>query len=225
MLSDTDILWAATSSNVKTGNVPTAWVGTTKDACLSSCKGCPMAPRAIGGDGSCYSHSGSPAIAASSIRKAAARGADRSLPAALRSAARSARMVRYTAIGDGGRVADGVADRIRATVRAAGMALVGYTHHWREERVAANWRGSLMASCDTLADADTALAAGWRAAVVVPVDHPTRSTTPNGAKVVVCPAQVTDGKVTCNDCRLCDGSRPGPVIAFREHGNGVKHRA
>jgi hypothetical protein len=224
MLSETSILWAPTSRNVKTGNVPTAWVGETRTECRESCRGCPLAPADVGGDGSCYSHSGSPAIAASSIRKAAARGRDKSLIAAIRGAARSARMVRYTAIGDGGRVAPGVADRIASTVRDAGLQLVGYTHHWRDALVSADWRGRLMASVDNLADADAALAAGWRAAAVVPEDQPARGTTPGGARYVVCPAQVTDGRVTCNDCRLCDGSRPGPVIAFREHGNGVKLR-
>jgi hypothetical protein len=222
MLTDTDILWAATSSNVKTGNVPTAWVGATRDACRESCRGCPLAPKDVGGNGACYSHSGSPAIAHNSIRKAAAAGKDRTLTAAIRGAARSARMLRYTAIGDGGRTAPGVAARIVEAARAARLQLVGYTHHWREAAVAAEWRGRLMASVESMTDADEALAAGWRAAVVVPVDTPNRGTTPNGARFVVCPAQVTDGRVTCNDCRLCDASKPGPVIAFREHGNGVK---
>jgi hypothetical protein len=222
MLTESDILWAATSSNVKTGNVPTAWVGTTRDACRESCRGCPLAPKDIGGNGECYSHSGSPAIAHSSIRKAAAAGKDRTLTAAIRGAVRSARMLRYTAIGDGGRTAPGVADRIVEAARAAKLQLVGYTHHWREPAVAAEWRGRLMASVESMADADAALAAGWRAAVVVPVDTPARGTTPSGARFVVCPAQTSDGRVTCNDCRLCDASRPGPVIAFREHGNGVK---
>jgi hypothetical protein len=227
MLNDTDILWAHGSTNVKTGDVPTAWVGLTKAACRETCRGCPMAPRDVGGDGSCYSHSGSPAIAHASIRKAAAAGKPRTLASALNGAARSARMVRYTAIGDGGRVAPGVADRIVDAVKAAGLALVGYTHHWREAQVSADWRGRLMASVGDLAEADEALAQGWRPAAVVPVDHPARSTTPGGATVVVCPAQVAEAagrSVTCNTCRLCDASRSGPVIAFREHGNGIKGR-
>jgi len=227
MLQSHDILWASGSTNVKTGDVPTAWVGLTKAACLSSCSGCALAPKAIGGDGSCYSHSGSPAIAAASIRKAAERGRDRTLSGALNAASRAARMVRYTAIGDGGRVAPGVADSIVETVRRAGLAFVGYTHHWREQAVASDWRGRLMASCDNLSQSDEAIAQGWRAAAVVPADTPARGTTPNGARFVVCPAQLAEErgrKVTCNDCRLCDASRPGPVIAFREHGNGVRAR-
>lgn len=227
MVNPSDVLWVSGSSNVKTGDVPTAWVGLTKAACRESCRGCSMAPRDVGGDGSCYSHSGSPAIAHASIRKAAARGQDRSLTAALRNASRSARMVRLSAIGDMGRMAKDAADHIVDTIKAAGLAVVGYTHHWREEAPREAWRGRLMASVGSLAEADEALAQGWRAAAVVPADHPTRSTTPGGAPVVVCPAQVAEAAgrtLTCNACRLCDASRSGPVIAFREHGNGVRLR-
>jgi hypothetical protein len=224
MLNDTDILWAARSTNVKTGDVPTAWVGATRAACLESCRGCSLAPRAVGGNGSCYSHSGTPALAHGAIVRATAAGKVTTLTAAIRGAVRSARMLRYTAIGDGGRTAPGVADRIVDAARAAKLQLVGYTHHWRESSVAAEWRGRLMASVDTIADADAALSAGWRAAAVVPDGAPARGTTPGGAAYVVCPAQVTDGRVTCNDCRLCDASKPGSVIAFWEHGTGVKIR-
>lgn len=216
MLSDDQILWASRSRNSKTGNVPTAWIGADRATCLDSCKGCAFAPREIGGDGSCYAHAKTPKIGHASVIKAARRGKDYSIEAAIRDAARGARMIRYTAIGDGGRTAPGVAARIKAAARAAKLALVGYTHHWREEQVAAEWRGALMASCETPQDADTALANGWRATVVVAKDHPARATTPSGAKMVVCPAQLSK-RVTCNDCRLCDASKPGPVIAFREH--------
>lgn len=225
MIAPSEILWASGSSNVKTGDVPTAWVGLTKEACRESCRGCPMAPRDVGGDGSCYSHSGSPAIAHASIRKAAASGKARDLTSALRSASRSARMVRLSAIGDMGRMAREHADAIVGTIKAAGLAVVGYTHHWREAQPAESWRGRLMASVQSLAEADEALAQGWRAAAVVAPDHPARSRTPGGATVVVCPAQIAEAagrKVTCNTCRLCDASRPGPVIAFREHGNGSR---
>jgi hypothetical protein len=227
MVTPDQILWAPRSRNVKTGNVPTAWVGLDKTACRESCRGCPMAPRDVGGDGSCYSHSGSPAVAHASIRKAAQRGYDRSLAAALNGARKAAKMVRLSAIGDVGRMARQHADGIVDTIKAAGFAVVGYTHHWREAQAADSWRGRLMASVGSLAEADEALAQGWRAAAVVSKDHPARSVTPGGARVVVCPAQLAEDRgasVTCNACRLCDASRPGPVIAFREHGNGVALR-
>jgi len=161
------------------------------------------------------------------IQKAAQRGRDKSLAAALNSASRAAKMVRLSAIGDVGRMAREHADAIVNTIKAAGLSVVGYTHHWREAQAADSWRGRLMASVGSLAEADDALAQGWRAAAVVSKDHPARSVTPGGARVVVCPAQLAEDRgasVTCNACRLCDASRPGPVIAFREHGNGVALR-
>ena len=211
-MSTLNILWSATSRNVKTGNVPTAWVGPTRQEARDSCEGCPLL------DKGCYAHAGTPVIGLASIARSARAGKDYSLRAALRDRVNSARMVRYTAIGDGGRVARDVADGIVATVRAAGLQLVGYTHHWREEQVADSWRGRLMASCDTLEDADDALNAGWRAAVVLPEDSGD-TVTPAGRTVKVCPAIKTDGRITCNDCRLCDGSARGPVIGFPAHGN------
>lgn len=205
-----NILWNATTRNRKTGNVPTAWIGPTLSEARESCAGCPAL------DNGCYAHSGTPRIGMASIERTPTK--DRSLRAALRDRVASARMVRYTALGDGGRVPRAVADEIVATVKAAGLQLVGYTHHWREEQVADSWRGRLMASADTLSEADEAARAGWRVAVVLP-EHSTGATTPDGRKVVVCPAIRKPGKVTCNDCRLCDGSARGPIVGFPAHGN------
>ncbi len=210
-----NILWAATSNNRKTGNVPTAWVGPTREEARASCAGCPLL------DKGCYAHSGTPLVALARIRRAATRGKDYTLKAAINGALRSARMVRYTAIGDGGRVPVETADGIVADVKAAGLDLVGYTHHWREQPVSDAWRGRLMASCDNVADADAALAAGWRVAVVLPANSGD-TVTPGGRVVKVCPAIKTDGRITCNDCRLCDGSKRGPVIGFPAHGNQTK---
>lgn len=204
-----NILWSSRSTNVKTGDVPTAWVGATKDEARASCAGCPLLT------GGCYAHTGTPAIAAVSVRRATGR----TLTAALAGAVRSARMVRLSAIGDVGRCGKAMADAIVSEVKAAGLAVVGYTHHWREAEVSDAWRGRLMASCDTLEDADRAISEGWRATVILPegIDGDTR--TPGGALVKLCPAQASDGRATCNTCRLCDGSRSGPNIGFRFHGN------
>jgi hypothetical protein len=145
------------------------------------------------------------------------------LAAALKTRSRKARMVRVTALGDVGRIGRAAADAIVAEIKESGLALVGYTHMWREPRVAAAWLGRLMASADTLEEADQAVASGWRASVTVPSDHPRVSLTPEGRKVVVCPAQIKeDYSVTCNTCRLCDGSNKGPVVAFRYHGRKIK---
>lgn len=213
------VLWTARSRNRKTGDVPTAWVGASMAEARESCAGCPL----LGGK--CYSWSGATQLAAGSARKNAERQPHRyTMAAALAQRVASARMVRVTGLGDIGRSGRALADAVVAEAARAGLAVVGYTHHWREAAVADAWRGRLMASTETLADADRAAREGWRVSVVVPVDHPRLSRTPEGRAVVVCPEQAT-GKVTCNDCRLCDASRPGPIVAFREHGNGSARAA
>lgn len=214
------VLWTARSRNRKTGDVPTAWVGASMAEARESCAGCPLLA-----DGRCYSWSGATQLAAGSARKNAARQPHRyTMAAALAQRVASARMVRVTGLGDIGRSGRELADSIVETAARAGLAVVGYSHHWREEGVAHAWRGRLMASTETLADADRAVREGWRASVVVPADHPRLSRTPEGRPVVVCPEQVA-GRVTCNDCRLCDASRSGPIVAFREHGNGSTRAA
>lgn len=160
-------------------------------------------------------------MGADSARRGARKAPERyTVKAAIKGAARSARMLRATGIGDIGRSGRDLADYVAGSVRSAGLALVGYTHHWREPAVADSWRGRLMASTETLAEADRAVSEGWRATVIVAADAPRTLSTPAGRKVVVCPAQAAEDRgVTCNTCRMCDASRPGPVIAFRAHGN------
>ena len=221
-------LCTATSKNTKTGNVPSIWIGATRAESLQTCRdvGCPLLHKKHGGQGgagapACYAQHGTPSFAHSAMCKASERGKDYSLATAIANSSRSARMVRLGAIGDpaGLNRLDGAT--IREMVARSGMALVGYTHGWALP-AGQQWRGSVMASCDSLEDADRAIAAGWRATVVLPSDHEGRTfTTPDGHTGIVCPAIVKPGKVTCNDCRLCDGSKSGPVIGFPDHGPGT----
>jgi len=211
---DSAAMWTGTTGNSKTGNVPTLWVGSTRAESKASCKGCPMLE-----DRSCYAQFGTPMAGHGSMIRAAKTGKDYSLRAALKTSARSAKMARFGAIGDPGALSARYLRKAMAAVRSIGLDVIGYTHHWHGRPDLA---GSLMASCDTLADADTALAAGYRVAVVLPWDHTERRfATPGGARGVVCPAMLSD-RVTCNDCRLCDGSKPGPVIGFPNHGPQVR---
>ena len=213
-----EVLWTPDTKNPKTGDVPTGWIGATRSQCMDSCKAvaCPLLPKAEGGDGQCYAWHGLPNRAFSSMVKARARGKVYDLAHALASRRASARMVRLGALGDPSACSPLAAAFIASRVRAAGLVLVGYTHGWR---TADHWRGRLMASCDTLAEADQAGALGWRSCVVLPRDHEGRRfTTPAGQTGVVCPAQIKPGVVTCNTCRLCDGSARGPVIGFIDHG-------
>ena len=228
-LVDYAVRWTPTG-NDKTGPTPTLWVGADRAESRRSCAAvaCPSRPRADGGDGSCYAQGGTTACAVASMVRADARGKDYSLSAALANRSVKARAVRLTAIGDVAASPSLVAYAVAAAavVRAAGLSILGYTHGHGLAH-AAPLRGLLMASCDTLQDADRLTAAGWRVAVKLPPtppgERPARTTvTPGGRTVVTCPVLVRpDAELTCNACRLCDASRPGPIIGFPDHGPGV----
>ena len=213
---DFNLIWNAKATNVKTGNVPTLFIGHTKQEAWESCNGCNLR-----GNG-CYAWSGSVNIGASSTRRALAKGADKTLSYALKNRHVNARMVRVSAIGDIGRCSSKQASEIKEAIGKTKLELVGYTHHWREERVAKNWRGSLMASCEKINDADLAVSQGWRATTIVDEKSPHTFISPAGNKVVICPAQ-TKNNITCNQCRLCNGSKKAaPIIAFIAHGNQME---
>ena len=212
-----ETLWTSGSRNVKTGDIPTGWIGATREQAQQSCTdvACPLRRRADGGNGQCYAWHGSPTFAFSSMLRARARGKAYDFGHAIADRRASAKMVRLGALGDPASISALGAAFIVSKARKAGLSLVGYTHGWR---TAKQWRGRLMASCDSLEECDQALADGWRATVVIPWDHKGRRfRTPKGATGIVCPAQVKEG-LTCNDCRLCDGSKRGPVIGFLDHG-------
>jgi hypothetical protein len=217
------------TNNRKTGDVPT--VAVHPDDLPGSCTGCAWRPRTEGGNGGCYARIGRVALGLK--RSVTAKtpsflaGVEKvGVALQLRSAA--ARMLRVTSVGDVGRCPE-LMPPLVAAARDAGLQLVGYTHHWREP-IAAPWRGVLMASCDGTGPeaAAPALGAGWRAAVAITnadkdtfiEAHGRAGRLPSGHAWLVCPAVVAEG-VTCNTCRLCDASRPGPVVVFPRHGSAV----
>jgi hypothetical protein len=230
-------LATATTKNIKTGNVPTIAIGATRKESLDSCRavGCALLHKKHGGEGGgdnplCYSQHGTPSFSHAAMVKAHAKGKSYSLRAALASASRAAKMVRLGSIGDPAALSPIDGAYIRKAVRDEGLALVGYTHGWAMD-IAKRWRGHIMASCDTMEQADAAIADGWRAVVVLehaPIGSYARTfTTPGGNKGVVCPAQLQPEIVTCNTCRLCDGSKTGPVVGFIDHspGKATKRKA
>jgi hypothetical protein len=120
-------------------------------------------------------------------------------------------------------------DRIRFYYGLKGLLI--YTHFFKTK--GAHLKGLAMASCDTLAEADEAVDAGWRAAVTI-TSHKApgankpqirkmqewdgqQYTTPKGRPVVLCPAQV--GKRDCNTCGLCNpkSHERVPIIGFLQH--------
>jgi hypothetical protein len=88
----------------------------------------------------------------------------------------------------------------------------GYTHQWRSERIAGEFRGLVMASCETAQDVAKANAKGFSGTFrVLPV-----GTAP--ALAAMCPASAEAGKVaTCADCRRCDGK--GGNVEIIAHGS------
>jgi hypothetical protein len=218
------LLWVV-ANNRKTGPIPTAYVGPTVEAAEASCAGCPL--RA----GRCYAWHGITfaIFSGQHVRRAAVTPQRFTLGAALRKAPR-ALAARIGAIGDPTRVAADVLRVSIAILRNAGMAVLAYTHFWRE-RANAQWSRDLMASCDSLGEADEALARGWRPTVVLDARHEGATfRTPGGALGFVCPAQRRPGVVTCESCRMCDPQHPvwaagkAQVVGFVEHGNHVEAR-
>ena len=103
-----------------------------------------------------------------------------------------------------------------------------YTHHKlnthnKEAIKYANKNGfTVNASCESLAQADDAIAQGLPAVCVVNSDQSKCPThTPAGHKVTICPAQLHE-KVTCSNCKLCSYNNRSQVVAFLAHGNGKK---
>lgn len=78
----------------------------------------------------------------------------------------------------------------------------GYTHQWARPEFA--WlRDYLMASCDSVFEADTARADGWRRFRVARLGDSGKM-----AGEISCPASKEAGKrTTCERCALCDGAR------------------
>lgn len=89
----------------------------------------------------------------------------------------------------------------------------GYTHQWRRLE-AAPFRGTCMASCDTIAEAADAAALGWRTFLVNPLD----ATPPEG---IECPSA---RGVECADCGLCAGNQryQAPSIWIGAHGTAKR---
>ena len=110
--------------------------------------------------------------------------------------------------------------------KSSGAKGYTYTHHQlhthNSEAVKyANANGfTVNASCESMQQADAAIAQGIPAVCVVDNSQPVPARTPDGHRVVVCPAQTRD--TNCNDCGLCQQSKRTCVVAFLAHGNKSK---
>ncbi len=101
-----------------------------------------------------------------------------------------------------------------------------YTHHVLNKHNVdiikrANRQGfTINASTESLSAADDAIKQGLPAVVVVPNNQPVPECTPDGRKVVLCPAQSRD--TNCADCKLCSQAKRTCVVAFQAHGTAAK---
>lgn len=229
----TALLWVAETPNVKTGRIPTGYVGSSRDETAGSCRAaeCPRLDA-----GTCYAWTGATgtiALARLHDRSAAMPGRY-GLGSALRRRAKDARAVRLAALGDLAGADEVEVRWSMRVVRRAGLAWLAYTHGWRRRAL----QDVALASCDSLEEADQAARLGYVAAAVVPAEVTARRvTTPDGRELVVCPA-IRLPEVTCNACRLCDPAHPvwrrGDAlrqratllagVAFPEHGRHVHRR-
>lgn len=77
-------------------------------------------------------------------------------------------------------------------------------------------------SADNLAGADRLAALGIAPVVVVlPAEQTTATVTPQGRKVAICPATISDS-VTCADCGLCANINRKAIIGFPAHGTSKR---
>jgi hypothetical protein len=114
---------------------------------------------------------------------------------------------------------------VRGTAAAARVWT--YTHAWRKVPRSDWGRTSVLASCESAAEAKDAMKRGYAAALVVDAFESEGVYEEGGVRVLPCPNQ-TRGAV-CTSCRLCfDDDRlreAGLVIAFVAHGNGKRRVA
>lgn len=108
-----------------------------------------------------------------------------------------------------------------------GGAVWTFTHRWRELRRSVWGRISVLASVETVAEANAARRLGYVPAIVV-LRFPSRRAFRLEAmrdQVVPCPAETSGGRVTCVECRMCLDAdalrRRGKAIGFAVHGIGA----
>lgn len=77
-------------------------------------------------------------------------------------------------------------------------------------------------SADSPTMADHYRDLGLPTVVVLPIGTPNVSWTPQGRKIVACPAEKANGRVTCLTCKLCGNKDRDYIIGFRAHGGRKK---
>ena len=76
-------------------------------------------------------------------------------------------------------------------------------------------------SANDLDHADELMVHGLPVCVVLPIDQDQNTITPDGHKVIVCPAAIRED-VSCMTCQLCARADRSAIIGFPSHGSGAK---
>ena len=205
------------SANAKTGPIPvsTSSAVTCADDCPFKAKGC-------------YAKGGPLALHWSKVTSGE-RGIDwqsfikqvRSFP--------SGQLWRHNQAGDLSGVGDKVDAKALRELVNANTGKRGFTYTHKPLSLgnlsairSANKRGFVVnLSANSVSHADKLAKTGLPVAAVVPQNSPDRFTTPDGNRVVICPAQRVDG-LSCDKCRLCAKGNRGFIVGFRPHGTGAK---
>lgn len=109
------------------------------------------------------------------------------------------------------------------TIDAAGLINIGYTHHWRSDEAQA-LKGYFRASCNSIEEAEEAIAMGWAVSLTVYGESVPRRTKLAGQTAFLCPAKKNkedkSKDINCNSCTLCkvtDRTRE-KIVMFETHG-------
>ena len=206
----------AKSSNAKTGPIP---VTTTEQAsCPTTCP--------FYGKG-CYAKSGPLALHWRKVSNGE-RGTDWAGLCDFVSALPAGQVWRHNQAGDLVHQAGVINSQALEALTAANAGRRGYTytHHVLSPAnvsslIKANRGGfTVNASTESLAAADAAIDHGLPAVTVVRNDQPAPTHTPEGRRVVVCPAQ--ERNISCAECKLCSQAQRTCVVAFKAHGTAAK---
>ncbi len=212
------------TANTKTGNMLQTWIIRTdvpphlaaKDGRdVSICGDCPLRMNPETGKRRCYVQVYQAPL---SVYNAYHRG--RYTRADARDVGRG-RLVRIGSYGDPAAVPASVWHDLAS--KATGRT--GYTHQHSHPSVAVRenalaLRGLVMASTETLDQAETLASEGWRTFRVRLASEPLLP------RERICPASSEAGaKVQCAACRACDGARRGNRIAIIDHGPAAKAAA
>ncbi len=204
------------SSNKKTGPIP---VTTTEQ---SSCAPtCPFIGKG------CYAKSGPLALHWRKV-SAGERGTDWQGLCDFIQALPDRQVWRHNQAGDLPHILGDINPAMMAHLVVANTGKRGYTYthhvlnkHNIEIIERCNRQGfTVNASTESLSAADDAIKQGIPAVVVVPNNQPVPECTPDGHKVVLCPAQSRD--TNCAECKLCSQAKRTCVVAFQAHGTAAK---